>query len=869
MSITHVASTNIIGIAKYNEIQSTIINALSIYGVSPASGQIAQSGGKIYAANQWYLLYKDINRCITHQTHNNTPTAVVPTTSTIVTVATVNALADAATAAVANVYNVGNGELQPQSVSSTRTTSWNNAATLHHSVSYDWGSDTFAGYFFAQGGYISASLSYPNGVYTGQDLAWKNLIDTANIELLKASYQVSRTNNPSNVIYSVSGSNSLSVSFTKVNGHSYFIDIQLSTTNPAPINIDITASTNLYISKVTSDIWGIAAPKPTYNNNPKLEQGQGPVGLKKSLAISPGSLSYSFYTGDAKSNTNTITITNDGTEEVVIGNIGFTNAGGVVPIVNNVALTPDSPPYYDLRIAGRTLLAGDTFTFTLAYSSIVGGLSNNSFTVNSDAQQGNITIPVSTEVIAFILSPSSYATTSDGTSPSSFQFNISRSSPYTDYSCSISSAVGTARGFTLTKPADPKIGPTVTFNAGNLTSDTYSTTLYVYVNGQSKTSTMTVALSVAADTNLATWISARGPVNSVVGISYDRIGGIKYMTVGVGLGADASVEVVGDQTRIIDLSTLGISADAHPELGPPLYDGGYDFWSNVWSSFVLGPGYNADGHGVVINQALAGEIPNLPITSGYITRSYNITLTGGAYTWKFSLDDGGWVELDGNNITGSFPRDLWKYFITGNIDISAGSHTLTLYFRNTGGPGAVAFQLLDSNGTEVWSTLTPRRIAYQNWREVYRIPLTNGNNATYLSRDYIVKDCGGAVGFPYGNYFPNKSIFSVTDNGYDNISITFNIQSTLTSDDNVNVTLSSLSYVPYYYTESQNRYTQLSDPINVTKTNYFLGFKPDPSAPTGISASTSIVNFPVGGIYTPPIDTTPPDYGFSGASSGE
>ena len=856
--MSNVNSTTIIGIAKYNEIQSTIADLLSTYyGASVASSPIIGSGGIIYSASQWYPLYKDVNRCITHQTGAVIPSAVVPSTVQTVTVATVNAMANAATTAVTNKYNVGNGELVQESVSSTRTTIWNNSNTngIHHTVTYTWNSDSNAGYFFTLGGKITASLSYPSG---GQDSAWKALIDSVNTQLGNASYQVSRTNNANTTYSQGDGTRSIDVYFTKNSGSSYSVDIKLSTSSPSFVTMQITASTSIYRSKLTSDTWGIAAPKPSSENSSVLNDGTGSQERSKSLSVSPGSLSYSFYTGDAQSDSQTITITNNGTDRVNISSIVFTNFG-VTPVVNGTALQPDE------TLPAKSLEVLESFTFTLLYAGIVGGTYSNSFTIFSDVDQGDIIVLAAVEVKSFILAPSSYSVDSDGSYPSSFQFGISRSAPYTYYTCSISSAVGTARGFTVSQPANVNDGPTITFTPGNLTADSYTTTLYVMVNGKQQTATMTVNLSVSASSNLATWISARAPANAVVGISLDRIKSIKYLTLGVGLGADGSNILYADAQRTIDLSTLGVNADPHPELGIPLYNGGYDFWSNIWVPFLNGPAYRDPGlgYGVVIRDG--GDPPSTPVTNGndIFVRRYTVNLNSDVYIWRFCVDDNGWVEVI-DSATGNVVIDTgkgWWRYETSNIDspvsLTAGAYIIVLHFQNTGGPGAIAFQLNDSSGATVWSTLTPVRRAYENWMEVYRIPLTQGN-ATYLSRDYLVKDCGGASswgtipgvgGLSFGSYFPDSSMFTVTDDGTGNIRIKFNIQANLNQySEDANTTMSSFSYLPYYYTEGQDRYSQNPlgpDPINGTQTLYFGGFNKD------YTIYTSTIAFPTGNIYTP------------------
>lgn len=848
MSITHVTSTDIIGIAKYNKIQSTIAGVLSTYGVNPSSLQISSAGGLIYTS-QWYPLYKDINKCITHQTHNNTPNVVIPSNTVVIPAATVNALADAATLAVNNVYDVGTGELQKLDVSSTRTTTWNSErAYLHHTVQYSWNSDTSAGYFFDLGGYITASLSYPSGIYTGQNADWKDLIDTANAALLaNPDYRLSRIQPDSNSYTVTNGTRAISISFQKNTGPNYVIDVQLSTGSISPVSIPITATASLYRSKSTSDVWGISAPMPISNNLEVLESGQGPVGLRKTLTISPGSLSYQFYTGDSQSQTNTVSLNNNGTEEIIISSVGFTNIGGVVPIVNGQPLQPDGIIYF-----ADPLQPGESYSFTLAYSSVVGELSNNSFTVNSDADQGNITIPVEIDVIPFLLSPGNYSETSNSSAPITRKFTISRSSPYSGYDAVI---VASSGGFSLPGGGGAH-GPIVTFNAFGLDSGTYNLELGVYVNGKIRTSTMSVNLTMPLNRHFGSWISARAPNNSVVGVSYDRIAGINYVTLGVGVGGEPinnstfwgelyNNPDVGIDVNNSDGGTLGLYANPSPKLGPPLYYGGDN---GRWTTFMKGP--NWGGHGVIFG----GSQPTIPVTREYLSRSYTLVFAGGNYDWTFCVDDTGWVEILGiGTIT---PGGGYSYETNGTTYIPPGTWTINLHVQNTGGPGQIAFQIR-KDGTEVWSTLTPCRITFANWMEVYRIPM--GINATtYLSRDYIVKDGGGDGGITYGRHFPNSSIFEVTNDGFGNIGIKFNTPTSGASyDGNATTTMNHIPYLPFYYAESFGRYTQnpiAPTPINVTKTYYFLGFN------SAGDIRTSVVDFPTGNIFPPPAD--------SGAYSG-
>jgi hypothetical protein len=59
----------------------------------------------------------------------------------------------------------------------------------------------------------------------------------------------------------------------------------------------------------------------------------------------------------------------------------------------------------------------------------------------------------------------------------------------------------------------------------------------------------------------------------------------------------------------------------------------------------------------------------------------------------------------------------------------------------------------------------------------------------------------------------------------------------------------SFSYLPYYYSEGQNRYSQNPlppNPINGTQTLYFVGFNKD------YTINTTTLDFPTASIYSPP-----------------
>jgi hypothetical protein len=187
----------------------------------------------------------------------------------------------------------------------------------------------------------------------------------------------------------------------------------------------------------------------------------------------------------------------------------------------------------------------------------------------------------------------------------------------------------------------------------------------------------------------------------------------------------------------------------------------------------------------------------------------------------------------------------YKREYTGSVNLTAGEHTLTFYVINTNGPAAIALRIVDTTSLEVWSTRFPIRIGsvYQNWQEVYRIPLT-GLAQSYQGNDsYCIKNSNNVNGQRWGYYFGSpgttaNSMFTVTDDGSGNITIAMNgvnvnstDMTTLNSvDSNAYSTIANAPHLFYYYSYLRDSigYTQLSTaPASDSTTQYFLGFTRD------------------------------------------
>jgi hypothetical protein len=187
----------------------------------------------------------------------------------------------------------------------------------------------------------------------------------------------------------------------------------------------------------------------------------------------------------------------------------------------------------------------------------------------------------------------------------------------------------------------------------------------------------------------------------------------------------------------------------------------------------------------------------------------------------------------------------YKREYTGSVNLTAGEHTLTFYVINTNGPAAIALRIVDPASLEVWSTRFPIRIGsvYQNWQEVYRIPLTGAAQSYQCNDTYCIKNSNNVNGQRWGYYFGSagstaNSMFTVTDDGSGNVTISMNGVNTNSTDmvnlnsvdSNAYSTIANAPHLFYYYSyiRINNNYTQLSPaPASDGTTQYFLGFTRD------------------------------------------
>lgn len=846
MSITTVNSNQLISAAKYNEIQTAIAGVLTYYGVNSTSVQVSDANSLIYADNHWTKLYADITKCAIHQTGAVISGGVIPSTSETVSVIQVNKMIDATNLAVTNKDTVASGQTTTFSNSSTRTSNFGSTGAIHHTVEYEWVDANAMTYFLQSGGRLEVDLFWVNsGLEFDSDLvAVLGLADTA---IQTNTYKVSNSNQTPSPYTISQGAHTITITFDRISAKKYTLDISILSTLVQTLNGSSITGTTRYVAStdVGTQVGGILAPIPQATTTVTFQGSAEAPTPTKALSASPTSLSYAFYTGDTESASQTITLTNNGNTGVVINNVTFSNAGNVV-----------AHPTYSWTgnsvFTTATINASASRTIALTYSGAVAGTHNNSVTITNNGNQPTLVVSTTQAVTGFSLSPASVTTTVATLSPYTQQFIIQNSNVSPILSSSYTASLAGSAGFNV---INSTAGPTVVFDPSGRSNGAYNTTLSVTLNGYTVTRTIAVTLNVPTQ-NIGSWISATGLYNAVMGVSYDIIGGTRYLTLGVGMGNDGASTVNNGGGSFANVSNLNYAADPDPSKGVPLYD--YYQGDSAWNNFLKG---NTETGGLGYGVSYLYH-QTMQVTGDFVVRTYTFSADAVAHSYEYSIDDYGYVEISNPN-TGGYDimadlrnsnRSNYQAINGGTwTPPSAGTYTIRFNSRNTRAPGALAFRLTNNVTSQVvWSTRVPVRTAYQYWAEVYRIPLTQGAH-TYDSKTYIVKDSAitNYDGKSYGAFFEGQSLFSVTDDGSGNLTVTVNpVSGTWPITESDQHTVANIKDLPYYYSD-YGRYTNLSNgSLPSGQTYRFYGFQADGTVQTTIVATPSadpITTFTTGG----------------------
>lgn len=818
-----ITTATIITADSYNTIQGNVSSVLRDYYKYPSESIQINEGMRI-DDEHWLKLYRDINRCRVHQTGQamDVTGITLPSQGEVVKANFCNLLDQTSFQIGQNKDLIHSSQISEETTIDTRVSSW--MTTIRTVAYFTWTDSDAAISYFNLGGKINVNLSYSGSDGSG----WITRIQNANFDLTTNSnnffdrdkyvYDEAVTYNNNSIAVTI---NRLSSSQIKV--EVIFTPLNSSTINVLPIvTIRSNRSKDNYLTN-TSLAAGVNSPSPQPLITVSMETGgevQQPTVPIRNLKITPSSLTFNTDT-DSESTPQAITLTNlGGTSILNITDIYSTSNGVTARFVFYPEIFTDFP----------ILIAPDeSFSFEVAYSgSTVGNFNNSIIFVSNDSIATTSNIPVTTVVTQapfnFTLSPDVWEFTTSSLSSQLQTFSINANQSFSSYSATLSNTYDGA--FVLT--TNSLDGPKVKFVPTTLSSGSYNTNLEVTVNGVSRTVSISIVFTATQTVNLSKWISAQSYYNSAVGFSYDIISGVRYLTIGIGAGSEGS-SVTSVSTSYLLTDNLSYGADTGFQNGPVLYDVNY---GGSWSAFM-----QTYGAWIKYNS-------NTP-TGMEWDRAYTITVpTSDSYTWQFAVDDTGWFTIDDivigdlRNTGGSF-----NSYYSGTTTLSAGTHILRIYATNQTGsgdnPGGLGLKISrQSDNLVIWSTVAPQRtgsLPYLYWDEVYRIPLVHGAY-TYHSANYLMKASTSIPpGNNYGDYFGSGttagSIFSITDDGYGNLTIVMNEKTKSSYTIIHESTLKSLVYAMYYYTNNYpyTRYTQVENPVNgQTK---FL---------TGISASGNI-----------------------------
>lgn len=385
--------------------------------------------------------------------------------------------------------------------------------------------------------------------------------------------------------------------------------------------------------------------------------------------------------------------------------------------------------------------------------------------------------------------------------------------------------------------------PSLVTNTGTYSTDVTVTVTAVDLKGitvtKTKTTNLSLNLTTLADRNIVRWTSGFETDNAVMGISYDRIGGQLYLTVGLGVGSDGSPTLSnsGYSAAYVNTGNLGINGDekwgTFPlNYGRPLYRRDWGTFSSFLNTYGIWPTskINVDG----TNTSFGYSYPR----GFYLLNNYKFTApSAGTYTVEFGADDRGYVAIDSITVvdrrnTGS--SDNWTRSWTGTINItSPGEHTVTISVYNQdqtvkGNPGSVGVTIKNPAGNIVWSTLDAVRSTppYQYWQEVYRIPIEAGVSRRYEVVNYLVKNdypVNNIIG-RYSQFFESGGSFLTVDSdGKGNLSFTWNGINSFSGDASVDRTLVGITYLSYLYSYFPSRKRQGPDAIAGPTTKRLVG----------------------------------------------
>jgi len=856
--------------AGYHYILDTIRTVLSTsttgYGIVSVSDYIGT--GTLISTKPWENLYNDLNKAYVHQTGISLdyPSNTFPTPGSVLSRSFVNTLTEAADSVAVNKYTVAANQLASVTTGSVSGTS-TFTSVLTNTVFLEWSDEQSIDWYFNLGGKIVTNLTAPVPATTDTehllvvDLI-NNFTSTIAVPFDRTLWLATKT--APGRIYTTNSTASTSTgpftAYFTVSNTYQILDGDYSTTSTIKVNTEIIPTTveelvplfNLTATVTVTNYFStgsIVAIRPELTQTRDFDDFVTSPNVRRTRTLTP-SLSNLYYTmlGGSTSSVQTIEITNT--------NIDPTSS---VATITGITISSDVvTPYLSHSALPITLPVGSTATLSLYWdkptiSAKELGEHYNSIVIQSNNTKGDLVLPVRVLVNEppgdWDFSPASHTETLTTYKQLIKNIRIVPEFSTVRRIVSYNLAQGSGVNFSILKTPST-VDPTVVIAYEPFKTDTgtYTGTFTVTVEiadttGDyiqiTKSFVFTVNQNIV-DSNLGTWISPVGAVNSVIGASYDIIDGERYLTIGVGVGADGSptVDEGGGSDLYANVNYLGVSSDTISSLRYKFKSyfavtmlpipGPFGFFGGR-GEIAPNPDVFLSTYGIVSSQAYIGPDDT--------QCTFNVDIpTSGNYTIKYSVYETGYVEIDGNKIINLSAYDLNNYQSTTSaiVNLTAGTHTIRFV-----GNLCIALTVVDQTDNLIWSTLNAvQSLFYKNWWEVYRFPINmDGQNKTMDSKLYRVKDTATLKStaesklFPYGDFFGYSatdygSMFRIRSNGKGDITILMvpPIQPGKIGD---TVTVGSLFFAFYYNQLSIPRYTHKTggqydgDP---TYTDYFVGF---------------------------------------------
>lgn len=336
---------------------------------------------------------------------------------------------------------------------------------------------------------------------------------------------------------------------------------------------------------------------------------------------------YVIDTGTTSS-AQTIIISNVGNERLAINKIEFERNGSVPKpefgsdwFISSVTTNSNLITY----ITSVGIEAGGLRTFDLAYYGPRTGQFSNRIIITSNAPAVNsryvsFTFQDVQPRFSFALSPKSYVTTSSIFDQATYHdFDVTY---FNGTTSTMNYSLTGSPGFSITTSTLNNVKVQFLNSVVDNVTGTYTATLFAISAGSTATASLThnVNIDFSIYAAYGSWISPAAPTNSIVGMSYDLIAGIKTLTIGIGGGADGSSSDLPTTLPLLLTSNLGIQG---PQLLVP-----YQYWSTVY------------------------RIPLDGTARTYYTENYLVKLQGNSYDKYFGDNAGNFsvfiIEDDGH-----------------------------------------------------------------------------------------------------------------------------------------------------------------------------------------------------------------------------